>query len=60
MITFSITKNAVFSITSGDVTIFMFGKVLTVGDLIFSKDDIMTVTRRPGVCGSNSFSVFFS
>ena len=31
-----------FSISSGDVTIFMFCKALTVGD-----------TRRPGVCGSD-------
>ena len=59
MIALVITKNAVFSISSGDVSIFTFCKVRTVGDLIFSKLDFMTATRRPGVCGSKSFSVFF-
>ena len=37
----------------------MFCKVLPVGYLIVSEKDFMTGTRRPGVCGSDSFSVCF-
>ena len=42
----------------GDLIIFMFCKELTHGDFIFSKKDLITDTRRPGVCGSD-FLVFF-
>ena len=55
-ITLSVMRS--FSISSGDVTIFMLRKVLTVGDLIFSKKNFIRDTRRPGVCGL--FIFFFS
>ena len=47
-------------ISLGDFIIFMFWKVLTHGDFIFSKKDFIIDTRRPGVCGSDVLvCVFF-
>ena len=49
-----------FSILSVGVAKFIFCKVLTVGDLMFSKYDFITITRRPGLWGSDSLSFFHS